>query len=86
MVSGDGDCNFNIKLSFYDHRSLSHCNVSSLDLNTSSIINALHACVDSPCLSCVSCLNKYHDDMLALSLVAMIKTLLFPLNIVCLEM
>jgi hypothetical protein len=43
---------------------LSHCNSSSLDLNTSSTINALHACVDSPCISCVCSLSKSHDDML----------------------
>jgi hypothetical protein len=67
MVSGDRYCNFCSKLIFYDHSSLSHCNASSSDLNTSSTMNTLHACVDSPCISCVSCLNKSHDDMLTLS-------------------
>ena len=67
MVSGDENCNGDSKLTCNDPSSLSHCNASSLDLNTYSTINALHACVDSPCISCVNCLNKSHDDMLALS-------------------
>jgi hypothetical protein len=52
MVSGDEYCNVDSKLTSDDRSSLSHCNASSLDLNTSSTINALHACVDSPCISC----------------------------------
>ena len=67
MVSGDGNCNVDIELTIDDPSSLSHCNVSSLDLNTSSTINDLHACIDSPCISCINCLNKSHDDMLAMS-------------------
>jgi hypothetical protein len=67
MVSGDETCNGDNMHTFDDPSSLSHCNASSLDLNTCSLINALHACVDSPCISCVSFLNKSHDDMLALS-------------------
>jgi hypothetical protein len=66
MVSGDENCNVDSELAFDNHSSLSHCNASSLDLNTSSTINILHACV-SPCMPCVSCCNKSHDDMLALS-------------------
>ena len=41
--------------------------ISSLDSNTYSTQNALHACVDSPCISCINCLSKSHDDMLNLS-------------------
>jgi len=67
MVSGDGNCNVDSELTCNDHSSLSHCHASSLDLNTSSTINALHACVDSPCISCASCTNKSHNDMLDLS-------------------
>jgi hypothetical protein len=67
IVSGDETCNGDSMLTFDDPSSLSHCNASSLDLNTCSPINSLHACVDSPCISCVSFLNKSHDDMLALS-------------------
>jgi hypothetical protein len=67
MVSGDETCNGNSMLTFVDPSSLSHCNASSLDLNTCSPINVLHACVDSPCISCVNFLNKSHDDMLVLS-------------------
>jgi hypothetical protein len=86
MVSGDGYCNFDSKIIFDDHSSLSHCNASSLDLNTSSTINALHTRVNSPCISCVSCLNKSHDDMLGLSSVHDKKMLLFPLVFVWLTM
>jgi hypothetical protein len=50
MVSGDGNCNVDSELTCDDHSSLSHCHASSLDLNISSTINALHACVDSPCI------------------------------------
>jgi hypothetical protein len=67
MVSGDEYCNIDSKLTCDDRLYLSHCNASSLDLNTSSTINALHACVGSPCISCASCMNKSHDDMLDLS-------------------
>jgi hypothetical protein len=54
-------------LTFDDPSSLSHCNASSLDLNTCSPINALHACVDSPCISCVSILTKPNNGMLIAS-------------------
>jgi hypothetical protein len=64
MVSGDEYCNVDKKLTCDECSSLSHCNTSSLDLNTYSTINALHACVDSPCISFACCLNKSHDDML----------------------
>jgi hypothetical protein len=64
MVSGDEYCNVDSKLSCDDCSSLSHCNASSLDLNTSSTTNALYACVDSPCISCACCLNTSHDDIL----------------------
>jgi hypothetical protein len=64
MVSGDEYCNVGSKLTCDDRSSLSHCSASSLDLNTSSTINSLHACVDSPCISFACCLNKSHDDML----------------------
>jgi hypothetical protein len=67
MVSGDGNCNVDSKLTCNDRSSLSHCNASSLDFNTSSTINALHACVDSPCISCVCSLNTSHNDMLTSS-------------------
>ena len=59
MVSGDGNCNVDIELTIDNSSSISHCNGSSLDLNTSRTRN--------PCISCVNCLNKYHDDMLAMS-------------------
>ena len=57
MVSGDENCNVDSELTIDDPSSLSHCNVSSLDLNTYSTKNALHACVDSPCISCSKLLN-----------------------------
>ena len=67
MVSSGGLCNdgsnFTIDNSLPQHC----CNDLPLDLNTSSTIHALHACVDSPCISCGNCLSKSHDDMLALS-------------------
>jgi hypothetical protein len=85
MVSGDGYCNFDSKLTCDDYSSLSHCNASSLDLNNSSTINVLHACVDSPCISCVCSLNKSHDDMLTKSS-GHNKMLLVPLVVVCLKM
>jgi hypothetical protein len=64
MVSGDEYCNVDSNLTCDDRSSLSHCNASYLDFNTSSTINALHAYVDSPCISCVCSLNKFHNDML----------------------
>jgi hypothetical protein len=67
MVSGDEYCNVDSKLTCDDRSSLSHCNASSLDFDTSSTINALHACVDSPCILCVCSLNTSHNDMLTLS-------------------
>jgi hypothetical protein len=63
MVSGDEICNGDSMLCFDDPSSLFRCNASSLNLNTCSPINALHACVDSPCISCVNFLNKSHDDI-----------------------
>jgi hypothetical protein len=64
MVSGDEYCNVVRKLTLDDHSFLTQCNALSLDLHTSSTINALHAYVDSPCISFACCLNKSHDDML----------------------
>jgi hypothetical protein len=61
MVSGDGICNVDSELSFDDHSSLSHGDVLSLDLNSSSTPNSLHASVDSPCMSWSSCYARYHD-------------------------
>ncbi|KAK1647190.1 hypothetical protein QYE76_064995 [Lolium multiflorum] len=61
MVSGDEHCIVDGEPSLDDSSSLSHCNDSSLDLNTYSTINALNASVDSPCIS------SSHVDMLALS-------------------
>ena len=52
MVSSDIYCNLDSELIVDDHSSLSCCNVSSMDLNTSSTQNNSHACVDSPCISC----------------------------------
>ena len=66
MVSGDENCNVDSMLSIDDPSYLSHCDVSSLDLDTSSTKNVLHASVDSPCISCINSLHKSHDDMLAL--------------------
>ena len=50
-----------------DISSLSHCNASSMDLNTSSTKNVLHACVGSPCISCRNDLINSHDDVLDIS-------------------
>ncbi|KAK1602282.1 hypothetical protein QYE76_008131 [Lolium multiflorum] len=61
MVSGDEHCIVDGERSLDDSSSLPHCNVSSLDFNTCSTINDLHASVDSPCIS------SSHDDMLLLS-------------------
>ena len=58
---------FRSELIVDDHLSLSSCNDSSLDLNTHSTINDLHASVDSPCISSKNCLDKSNDDMFALS-------------------
>jgi hypothetical protein len=77
MVSGYEHCIVDSELSLDDPSSLSHCNASSLDLNTYSTRNALHASVDSPCISS-NCLSTSHDDMIALSC-SMIEMLLFPL-------
>ena len=57
MVSGDGNCNVDIELTIDNPSSISHCNGSSLDLNTSRTRNDLHACVDSPCISCINCFS-----------------------------
>ena len=55
MVSGGENCNVDIGLTIDNTSSLSHCNISSLDFNTYSTKNALHACVDSPCISSRNC-------------------------------
>ena len=67
MVSGDRNCFVDGEYSIDYTSSLSHCNVLSLDLNSSSTPNVIHARVDSPCISCNSCLTKSHDDMLSMS-------------------
>ena len=54
MVSGDRNCFVNGEYSIDYTSSLSHCNVLSLDLNSSSTSNVLHARVDSPSISCNS--------------------------------
>ena len=66
MMSSDRFCNLDSELIFYDLLSLSCCNTSSLDLNTHSTINVIHASVDTPCISSKNCLDKSLDDMLAL--------------------
>ena len=66
MVSSDKYCNDDSEL-IVDNSPLSYCNDLSLDLNTSSTKNDLHACVDSPCISSKNSLYKSHDDMHALS-------------------
>ena len=50
---------------FDDLLSLACCNASSLDLNSSSTPNVIHASVDSPCISSKNCLYESNDDMLA---------------------
>ena len=67
MVSGDRNCNMDSDITTCNPSSLFSCNDLSLDLNTSSTQNSLHACVNSPCISCRNDLNKSHDDMLVLS-------------------
>ena len=56
MVSSDWFCNNDSELIIDDPSSLSYCHASSLDLNATSTKNDLHACVDSPCISCQHCL------------------------------
>ena len=67
MVSSDKYCNLDSELIVDDISSLSYCNASSMNLNTSSTQNALHACVDGSCISCNDCLTNSNDDMLAIS-------------------
>src|SRR4051812_35045605 len=50
-VSGVGNCNVDIVLTNDDPSSLSHCNVSSLDLRTSCKNNAISPFVGNPCIS-----------------------------------
>ena len=65
MVSSGIYCNLDSELIVDDDpSSLSCCNASSMDLNTSSTQNISHACVDSPCISCRNSLTKSYDDML----------------------
>ena len=66
MVSSGDHCNDDSGLIVDDPSSLYYCS-SSLRVNTSSTLNVLHACVDSPCISCKNCLTKSHDDMLPIS-------------------
>ena len=67
MVSSDRLCNIDSEIFFDDLLSLSCCNASSLDENTYSTINVIHASIDSPCISSKNCLDKSNDDMLVLS-------------------
>src|SRR3954462_9873233 len=67
MVSGDRNCNMDSVFTTCNPSYLSICYDLSLDLNTSRTQNSLHACVNSPCISCRNDLNKSHDDMLMLS-------------------
>src|ERR1041385_8891543 len=67
MVSSVSRCNDDSELIVDNPLSLSYRNASLLDLKTSSTINVLHACVDTPCISCRNHLNISHDDMLAIS-------------------
>jgi hypothetical protein len=66
MVCGDEHCIVDREITLDDSPSLSHGNASTLELNTCSTRNALHANVDSPCISS-NFLSISHDDMLALS-------------------
>src|SRR4051812_12145309 len=67
MVSSVSHCNDDSELIVDNPLSLSYCNTSLLDLNTSSTLSVLHAWVDSPCISCRNYLSKSHDDMLSIS-------------------
>ena len=67
MVSSDRFGNNDSELIIDDPSSLSCCHASSLDLNTTSTKNILHAFVDSTCISCPHYLSKSHDDMLVSS-------------------
>lgn len=78
MVSGVGNCNVDIMLANDDTSSISHCNVSSLDLSTSCNNNAISPCGASPCISYRNYLSTSVDDMLDLPF-PMNKILLFPL-------
>jgi hypothetical protein len=68
MVSGDENCNIDSELTFDNHSSLSNCNASSLDLNTSSTKSTLHACVHSPLIRpfCITIL--YHNLLLFINI------------------
>ena len=50
MVSSVGHCIHDSELIIDSHLSLSYCNASSLDFNTSSTLDVLHASIDSPCI------------------------------------
>ena len=67
IMSNPRNCIMDSEFTIDYTSSLSHCNVLSLDLNSSSTPNVLYASVDSPCISCNSCLTKSHDDMLHIS-------------------
>src|ERR1041385_7596295 len=67
MVSSVSHCFDDSELIVDNPLSLYYCNASSLEFNTSSTLEVLHACVDSPCISCRNNLNKSHDDMLSIS-------------------
>jgi len=67
MVSSDKYCNLDSELIVDDPSSLSYCNASSMDLNTSSTLNDLHACVYGPCISHNNSLKNSNGDMLSTS-------------------
>src|ERR1043165_5292985 len=67
MVSSVSHCFDNSEPIVNNPLTLSYCNASSLGFNTSSNLEVLHACVDSPCISSRNHLNKSHDDMHGLS-------------------
>ena len=79
MVSSDKFCNLDNELILDDLLSLSCCNASSLDLNTHSTINVIHAY--HPKITCINLLM-----ICLLYLVTMIKMLVFPLILVLLIM
>ena len=66
-MSSDRFCNNDSELIIDETSYLSYCHASSMDLDTTSTKNDLHACVDSHCISCRYCLSKSYDYMLALS-------------------
>ena len=50
MVGSDRFGNNDSEHTIDDPSCISYCNASSMDLNTTSTKNVLHACVDNPCI------------------------------------